>query len=648
MTPQTISPQEKMLRQLMDQLDEEQRYVASWQPTGKNLRVVAAAGSGKTSSVVALAANLVTKEQVLPNHLIVMTFSRKAAEELRTRMAKVLPHSQLQQIRIGTFHSLGLQALRQIDSKLWSMDRCIEADGSTRAAGVPSRWEIWTAICSYGTVPGTQEESLRLPEPASYYSTKIDQWRAQGYRKWEDVPPVPGMMHSDREAFRKVWKFYNECKQSLKAWDFTDVLESWENALKEQKLPVQNNIVLVDEAQDNNQSQFNIVKLLAHTDGRICLIGDLRQCIYQWRGAHPDIFQNAETTIQAETREITTNYRSEAPIVALSNYIASGKKWNIGSPAKAARVTKDAPYAIELLPPSFGPDEEADAVAERLANDISSGEKPSDYVILCRTNAGRALFEAALTRRNVPICVIGGSSVFKTREAETVLAYCVLSQHDAIGSLDRILNQPKRFIPHSFVAAVHRALPVSADIIDAIDVASKGAKLKPGSKRGVQDLIRDLEKLRMTEWAEVPKLVEKILKSDPTREVEDADQDRMSLISSACRVAERFGSAIEFVTFAQKCSDGTAQLTEGSKPENCVTLSTCHAVKGLQWEHVYVSSNKTMFPHVKSTNREEENRLFYVAVTRAARRVTFSWNKLEGLTSFLPSAEKFSEFVKTN
>lgn len=640
-----MTPQQKMLETMLEQLDPEQRHVASWTPQDRNLRVIAAAGSGKTSSVVALAANLVANGHVTPTQLIITTFSRKASDELRTRLAKVLPISQLQQVRVGTFHAIGLQSLRQLDSKFWSMDRCIEADASTRATGVASSWEIWNAICSYGKVPGTQEESLRLPEPSSYYRSKVDYWRSQGYRRFEDVPAVPGMMYSDKETYRKVWKAYTDAKVALKAWDFADVLEQWELALAQHKVPMSDSVVIVDEAQDNNQAQFNIVRLLAGNSGRIVLVGDLRQNIYSWRGAHPDIFQTADVKLNAETREITTNYRSEAPIVALSNFIAHGKKWNVGSPAKASRCTDKAAYSIEVLPASFGPDEEADAVAQRISNDIASGENAGNYAILCRTNAGRALFEAALTRKNVPISVIGGSSVFKTREAECVLAYCVLAQHDAVGSLDRIINQPKRFIPHSFVGAVHRALPACADIIDAIDVACREAKLKPGSRRGAQELIQDLKRLRTAEWKEIPKMVEKILKSDLSREAEDADEDRLSLITSACRVAERFGSAIEFVAFAQKCSDGTAQLAEGAKPANCVTLATTHACKGLQWEHVYVSANRSMFPHIKSTNREEENRLFYVAVTRAAGKVTFSWNKLEGLTHFLPPVEKFAEFL---
>jgi DNA helicase-2/ATP-dependent DNA helicase PcrA len=490
-------------------------------------------------------------------------------------------------------------------------------------------------------------ESLKLPEPSSCYKARIEYWRSQGYRRFDDVPAVPGMLYADKEHYRKAWKMYMDAKKALKAWDFADVLDQWEDNLKNGQLPLQSNVVIVDEAQDNNVTQMNIVKLLASTDGRICLVGDMRQSIYSFRGAFPDLFTTADVVLNAETREIGTNYRSEAPIVALSNFIAAGKKWSLGAPAKPSRCTANAPYSIEVLPASFGPDEEAEAVANRIAEDVAAGESAGNYAILCRTNAGRALFEAALTRKGVPVTVIGGSSVFKTREAEAVLAYCVLAQHDALGSLDRVLNMPKRFLPHSFLASIHRSMPVSADIIDAIDVAAKEVKLKPGSRRGAADLVRDLEKLRTTEWKDVPKVIEKMLKSDPTREAEAADEDRMSLISSACRIAERFSSALDFVAFAQKCSDGTAQVAEGSKASNSVTLATVHVCKGLEFNHVYVSANKSMFPHIKSTNREEEHRLFYVAVTRAINKITFSSNKLEGLTSFLPPVEKFAEFLKT-
>ncbi len=640
-----MTPHEKMLNTMLSGLDPQQQHVVSWEPKDGNLRVVAAAGSGKTTTVVALAANLIVKEVVAPSSVVLTTFSRKAADELRNRLAKLIPMSQLQQVRVGTFHSIGLAALRLLDPDFWAMSRCIEADGSTRAAGVPSGWEIWNAICSYGTVPGTQAESLRLPEPASYYRAQIDFWRSQGFREFAEINPQPNLMFRDRELIEKAWSMYVEAKRALRVWDFNDVLEEWEQALEESKLPENDNIVLVDEAQDNNVIQLSIVQRLAGKNGRVCLFGDLRQTIHVWRGSYPDLFKSADIKLKAQTREISTNYRSEAPIVALSNAIAHGHSWNLGAPAKPVRCSESAYQSIELLPAAIDLEEEAERVADRISNDIASGESPGRYAILCRTNANRALFEAALTRKNVPISVIGGSSIFRTREAEAVLSYCALTKFDAFGALDKILNQPRRFIPYSFLGEVHRNLSTNSNLIAAMEAALQTSKMKHGPKRGVMTLIQELEDLRSMAWKDVPKRVEKILCSVPVREVENADEDRQSLYVMVCRIAEQFATPLEFITFAQKCCDGTASLAEGGKPKSCVTLSTVHAAKGLEWDHVFVSSNRTMFPHRKSSNREEENRLFYVAVTRAAHKVTFCWNRAEGLTTFLPTPEELRKFV---
>lgn len=640
-----MTPQEQLLFGLNASLDEEQRHVASWKPEDGNMRILAAAGSGKTLSLVALTANLVHEGHVEPNRLIVTTFSRKAADEIKVRLAKVVNPTEFHQLRVSTFHSLALQALRNLDNKFWSMDRCLEADSGTRAQGVPSTYEIWRSICSYGQVPGTKEESLRLPESPTFYSAKIDYWRSHGHEKFEDVPPPPGFTHQEKDTFKKVWKMYNDAKKALKAWDFADALFQWKAALEDGRIPRQNAVVIVDEAQDNNIVQLTIAQLLAKDDGRVIFCGDLRQCVHQWRGAYPDLFANSEKTLSAQTRELTTNYRSEAPIVALSNFISHGKSWNLGSPAKASKRTEDALTSIEVLSPGYGPDEESELVAQRIADDIEAGRPPGDYAVLCRTNAGRAMFEGALTRRNVPIAVIGGSSVFRSREAEIVMAYCVLSRHNAAGALDQVLNNPKRFLPHSFTGDVHRAMSSTSNIVDAIRVAAHTAKLKPGSKRGALQLADFIDNMRDMKWAEVPSAIEKLLRSQVTREAEDSDQDRQSLITSVCHLARRFEDPIEFVTFAQKCVDGTASISEGGKSTSAVTLSTAHSAKGLQWEHVYISANKSMFPHKKSGNREEEHRLFYVAVTRAARRVTFAWNKTDGLTPYLPEVDKFKEFL---
>jgi superfamily I DNA/RNA helicase len=237
----------------------------------------------------------------------------------------------------------------------------------------------------------------------------------------------------------------------------------------------------------------------------------------------------------------------------------------------------------------------------------------------------------------VPLVVLGGSSVFRSREAEAVMAYSVLSEYDAIASLDQILNRPKRFLPHSFVGAVHKVMEKESDLVKAIRTASITAGLKPGPRRGASQLADDIEHLRALEWDEVPSAIEELLSRAPEREVEGIDEDRMGLVRSVCTIARKFPTVLEFVTFAQKCFDGTSSLDEGTKANACVTISTCHKVKGLSWRHVYLSAPRAMFPHTKASNLSEEERLFYVAITRAEDRLTITSNRESGgPTHFLP------------
>lgn len=629
----------RALDNLLEKLDDQQRHITEWRPEHGHLRVASVAGSGKTTSLVALSAVLVTAGVVPAHKLILTTFSRKAGDELKSRLKQVLPPEAFNQIRVGTFHSLALQVMRGLDDARWSMQRCLDIGG--RAQGVPSANELWRAIVQYGKVPGLNEESLHLDEPASYYSRQIELWRSDGFEHYEPGLLPPTFPNRERRHFINVWDMYNRAKVALKAWDFGDVLAEWRNKLKDGTLTTPGTVVLVDEAQDNNRLQLEIVRLLTADEGRIGLFGDLRQCIYQFRGSYPDLFATADTVLGAETRQISTNYRSAPHIVGLSNLVCAGKSWNLGDPARPHRFDALDPTCVAILSPSATADEEAELVAERIADDLAAGHKAGEYIVLCRTNAAGALFEAALTERRVPLVVLGGSSVFRTREADAVMAYAVLSQYDAVASLDKVLNRPKRFLPHSFVGAVHKVLdeqgPSAHNIVAAIRTAAMTVGLKPGPRRGATQLADDIESLRALEWESVPAAIEELLARVPDREVEGIDEDRMGLVRSVCTIARKFPTVLEFVTFAQKCFDGTSSLDEGTKTDGCVTISTCHKVKGLSWKHVYLSAPRAMFPHMKASNLSEEERLFYVAITRAEDRLTITSNREDGgPTFFLP------------
>jgi superfamily I DNA/RNA helicase len=617
---------------LLNRLDGHQRAIAEWTPDAGHLRVVACAGSGKTTTSVALLARLVRENIVAPRNIIATTFSRKAGDELLNRLGAVLDRGDMDALRVGTFHGLALRALRStpVGRTRWDMSRCLDLDSRTRAQGIPAGSALWRAAVEFGKMPGTGADSLKIRDArADEYASACDLLRADCIDSPADLPPErPLPLH-----FARAWGMVLAAKRSLGAWDFADALAAWREGLAAGEYAPDARVVLVDEGQDNNRCQLALARLLASNDGRIVLVGDLRQTIHVWRGSFPDLFQHADREIGAETLEIPTNYRSLHGIVALGNRVADGKDWSLGAPSVAARGQEEV-TSVEVAQGAAGPDVEADEVARRIAEDMEAGASAGDYAILCRTNAARAYFEAALSERKIPIAVLGGSSIFRTREAKVVLAYALLAQHDNADALADVLNTPKRFIPNAFTDFVRRELGRGAPTIGAaVRKAIYAGNLSYGSQRGAQELADLLDRLRTMPWAQVMDVVSSLLVASTDADNTDAESDAPALIAAVARIVSRFPDAASAAAFGEKCVHGTSSLAEGEKGEARVTLSTVHRSKGLEWGTVFVSATAGTFPHARSVGtaqEKEEQRLFYVAVTRAKDRCVLTWSRRDG------------------
>jgi superfamily I DNA/RNA helicase len=619
---------------LLNRLDPHQRAIAEWTPDAGHLRVVACAGSGKTTTSVALVARLVRENIVAPDKIVVTTFARKAADELIARLGAVLDKSDADALRVGTFHGLALRALRSTPAGKvrWDSSRNVDLDSRTRAQGIPAASALWRAAVEFGRMPGTGADSLKIRDArAGDYASAEGLLRADCIDSPADIPPERVQLLPPR--FVDAWRMVLAAKRALGAWDFADALAVWREGLAAGEYVPDTRVVLVDEGQDNNRCQLALARLLASNDGRIVLVGDLRQTIHVWRGSFPDLFQHADREIGANTLEIPTNYRSLHGIVALGNRVAEGKDWSLGSPSLAARGQEDV-TAVEVAQGADGPDVEADEVARRIAEDMEAGASAGDYAILCRTNAARAYFEAALSERKIPIAVLGGSSIFRTREAKVVLAYALLAQHDNADALADVMNTPKRFIPNVFADAVRRELSRGAPTIGAaVRKAAYAGGLSYGSQRGAQELADLLDRLRAMEWKKVMDVVSTMLVASTDADSTDAESDAPALIAAVARIVSRFPDAASAAAFGEKCVHGTASLAEGEQGEARVTLSTVHRSKGLEWGTVFVSATAGTFPHVRSvgTKQEaEEQRLFYVAVTRAKDRCVLTWSRRDG------------------
>jgi DNA helicase-2/ATP-dependent DNA helicase PcrA len=625
---------------LAGRLDDDQRAIFNARP--ENLRVLAGAGSGKTTTVVAWLARLWREGHVAPGRTVATTFTAKAGRELFVRLSRVAPFGALDAgdpgragtARVGTFHALAGRALRAMDKSRWDGGRNL--DGQSRTAGLPSSGMLWRKIIGWAGgegVPGLGVDGLGLEdvEPRAY-ALAIDVLRSRGIvgnalvKAAREVEIEQGL-----PRLGQATEMFLAAKEKLRAWDFADTLQAYLDALRAGDLKNGADLVVVDEAQDNSFVQLQIARLLAR-HGSLVLIGDVRQSIYGWRGAFPAMLANADREIGAGTLYLTKNYRSGSEIVAVGNRCAAGQSWNVGQPSAPARDCAGA-VTVAGYPDTAA---EADGVAQQIRASLDEGEKLDEggeptTAILCRTNAAAAEFEAALVAAAIPVVRVGGVPFFARADVQDALAYARLALGDDLDALGRIVNKPRRYLGAAFVARVKsHGGPILVAMNDLVSTFGRN------QRDGVRDLASFLVQLRATPWPEQIDAIVKLLTPVVDHDT-DADDDKSGVINAVATVARRFASAAEFLAFAARCAGEVAEA-KGSEangyeiPEGRVVISTIHRAKGLEWRTVYVSASATVFPHARCANDEErlaeERRLFYVAATRAKDSLRASWSAL--------------------
>jgi DNA helicase-2/ATP-dependent DNA helicase PcrA len=623
------------LAALNARLDPDQTRFAAWRPGDGNLRALAGAGSGKTTASVALVGNLLASG-VDPAGVIATTFTRKAAGELSERLARVVAPGAMSILRVGTFHSLAGRIVARARPGLFAEGR--NMDGDRRVDGIPSSSLLWEKILGWAGpegLPGTAEEGLGLDEPdVRAYSLAIDVVRSRPLLTASEVEVAvraaevdTGLAHLSR-----AWGMYRRVKAATGAWDFADVIAALYAGLADGSITDGARVVIVDEAQDNSAIFLEIATLLARNGrGEVILVGDARQSIYGWRGAFPAMFRDADTRIGAATVALPSNYRSGSAIVALGNTVAAGRSWAVGEPSRAAR---DGEGTITVQ--GYGDvSEEADAVAADIAAAAAGGSSLDSIAILARTNAQAAAFEAALVKARIPCVVVGGKPFFTRREVADFLAYATLHVRDDVDAFARIVNRPKRMLGKVFVAQVKGA--PGATLADRVARAADDCRAS-GQRAAARSLAALLTRLRSASWAEVAAEVGALLTPPATaRRAGAADEDRGGLLAAAVTLAGTFADAGAFLAFAARCAGEVEQAgADDGLPPGRVVISTIHKAKGLEWTTVYLSATAGTFPHARcegDTDRmEEEERLFYVAVTRAkdALHLTYSEEGLRG------------------
>lgn len=593
------------------------------------LLILAGAGSGKTRVLTHRIAYLIEEMNVNPYNIMAITFTNKAAGEMRERVNKIVGFG-AEQVWVSTFHSACVRILRRyIDRIGYNNDFSIYDTEDQKKL-------IKDVIKRLNLDPKLYKENAMLSKISDYKNKLIT------------AGQVEEMVRSDFKLMN-VSKIYTEYQQSLKknnALDFDDlimktvqlfnnvpeVLESYQERLR---------YIMVDEYQDTNAAQFAFVRLLASRYQNLCVVGDDDQSIYKFRGADiTNILQFERYFPNARVVKLEQNYRSTRNILDAANAVIRN---NVGRKDKTLWSDNEEGAKIDLYQAEDG-FAEAEMVASEIKENVDWGKADySDYAILYRTNAQSRALEEKLMMKNIPYKIIGGQNFYQRREIKDILAYLkiICNSNDDI-AVERIINVPKRGIGATSIdKAKDFAAMYGMNLYDALLEAENIPTMNRAVSKinGFTELIENFK-----DALEEKSLIELVnmvidttgyvaeLKAEGTDEAEGRIENIEELVS---KVAEYEANAEEpnLAEFLEEVAL-VSEIDNLDENSSYVVLMTVHSSKGLEFPNVFLCGMEDgLFPSYMtimaddSDELEEERRLCYVAITRAMKNLTISYAK---------------------
>jgi DNA helicase-2/ATP-dependent DNA helicase PcrA len=615
---------------LLAHLNPEQRRAVTT-TTGPVL-VLAGAGTGKTRVITVRIAHLLAKG-VPPQSIAAMTFTNKAAREMRERVAALVGKRKARALFVGTFHAFCIELLRA-HGRTVGLERFTISDGSDQLSILRS------ALREVRVNGATIQPALALSR-ISLMKNRMTDMSAFVYEAEDDVDVLVG----------QAWERYEAQLRRSRALDFDDILLSALKILKKRggprtELRQRYRYVMVDEYQDTNGPQYEIVRELAGGHRNLCVVGDDDQSIYGWRGADIGKILGFERDFPGATVvKLETNYRSTAPILRAANCVI---RHNPSRHEKTLRAHRGDGPPIRYV---TADDEagEAELVVREIQSLVggdggSAGAKLGEFAILFRTGPQARVFEAELRSQRTPYVLVGGMSFFDRKEVRDVVAYLkLLVNPDDEVSLLRVINCPPRGIGK---ASIDRILEFSAanglSVWAAFSRAAEVDGVGGATAEAVDAFLGTLKGLR----PDTGRLVDRVrrlldavaYKLEIERCYADAamQEQRWAAVEEILNFAEnheRRHRSPSLATFLQElaleANDDPTPADEQRR--DAVTLMTLHSAKGLEFPHVYlVGLEEGLLPHTRAVAEdtvEEERRLAYVGITRARRHLTLSWTK---------------------
>jgi DNA helicase II / ATP-dependent DNA helicase PcrA len=617
---------------LLEELNPQQR--AAVQATDGPVLMLAGAGSGKTKALTHRIAYLVAIKNIPPMNILAVTFTNKAAGEMRERVLKLLsrrPDDRGYLPFMGTFHSICVRLLRREASEIGlasnfvifdSADALSAIKQACRQLGIDEKQYTPNLIANL--ISSAKNE---LIGPSNYAQLAAGQAQA---------------------VAAKVYPVYQRIMRDAGALDFDDLIMRTVKMFRDYpsilaKYQTQFSYIMIDEYQDTNHAQYQLAKLLAVGHQNICVVGDDWQSIYSWRGANfQNILDFEKDYPNAKIIKLEQNYRSTRNILEAAHSVISK---NLQRSDKKL-WTKHPPGAEIIIEQAYNEMQEGELITRHIKQSISNDLTYNDFAVLYRTNAQSRALEEQFLRHNMPYKIVGGVRFYERKEIKDAIAYLrFIYQPEDTVSLGRIVNLPPRGLGAKSLEVFsdwhqqrnqafnpndpEEVSQISSSLLSSLLRADHAPGLTPRASQALRNFGQLIQSLSQSaEQMGVAELLELTLKKSGYLEFLDDGSvlagDRIENVKELLSVAEEFGNR-GLATFLEEIAL-ISDIDNYSTDTDAVTLMTLHAAKGLEFPVVFMPGmEEGIFPHTRSLydaqQMEEERRLCYVGMTRARREL---------------------------
>lgn len=596
------------------------------------LLVLAGPGSGKTRVVTHRIAYLI-EQGISPQSMVALTFTNKAAQEMRTRVEQLVGGCE---VWLGTFHGFCVRLLRRY----------------ARLVGLPENFNIYDVDDAQAALKAAiQKSNFEL----THISLGALANRISFYKNRLITPEIleAEALSSEEHTLSRVYPYYQQELLHNAAVDFDDILmhiatllrshpelrAEWDERLQ---------YVMVDEYQDTNLAQYVIIRHLCVDHPNLAATGDPDQSIYGWRGANAKNVTNLERDYPAlKLVRLENNYRSTPEILSAADYLIQHNEYR---KPKQLVPSRDPGSPVRLVSYASARDE-AEDIADQIAAIVDHDGQYSDFGVLYRTNAQSRLFEQALMRRQIPFQLIGGYRFYLRKEIKDLVAYLLLvnNPEDDV-ALMRAINSPPRGIGKQTLAKIRaHADAQSLSMLDACRECAAGGQVSKRAAGAVRAFLKILDQLGSLVHGPLVDLLQTTIELTHYREYLAKQQKQSETQSDvSANLDELLAEAHEidqepteeqtplerFLEFAAL----NAETDRLDSQQDVVTLMTLHAAKGLEFRHVYIAAvEENILPHSRSKDDllelEEERRLLFVGITRAEETLQLSYAKSRGFSS---------------